>query len=65
MGLRTDWVEEERDGQRLRVWAAPGQSQVQVVRDGTVVTMSTDLDLDSLRAVALSLVPAPTEPPSV
>jgi hypothetical protein len=65
------WVEEEHDGQLLWVLDSAGGSsgrsaiQVKLVRQGTEVRITSDLGLDLIRAVALSLVPAPTEPPTL
>lgn len=43
----------------------PDNRVITVVLDGTSVTLASDLDRETLEAVAQSLVPAPTEPPSV
>ena len=61
----------ERDGQVLHVWdpwdphGAKGglPRQVWLDRDGTRVQIQSDLRLDTLIEVALSLAPASTEPP--
>lgn len=70
LGDPLPWTAEEHDGQRFWVWApSPGSGRAdalaKVVRDGTEVRIMSDLGIDLVRAVALSLVPAPTEPPGL
>jgi len=61
------WLEGERveqGGQELRVHDIGGQIQIFLEREGTrVVVIGHGVPRDTLIEVALSLVPAPTEPP--
>lgn len=64
------WEEVERDGQRLLVWEPEGRLpvpvQVRLEREGTRIELSSaELERDRLLELAVSLVRAPTEPPSL
>jgi hypothetical protein len=60
-----------RDGdEQLWVWTSPGSPgrrswQLKAVRQGTAVHITSDLELSIVRAIAASLAPAPTEPPTL
>jgi outer membrane lipoprotein-sorting protein len=57
------WEQLERDRQVMRFREEYGQRLLDFERDGTHVMVTSDLDRETLVAIALSLEPAPTEPP--
>jgi hypothetical protein len=57
------WETRRRDGTTFRVHDQYGQRHVVCERHGTHVMVTSDLDLETLIEIALSLEPAPTEPP--
>ena len=63
------WARREAAGDKLLVWdpgdSPGGRRRVRVERDGTRVDVSSDLELETVVALARSLVPARTEPPRV
>jgi outer membrane lipoprotein-sorting protein len=57
------WEELEREGQMLRFCDRFGQRLLALERAGTQVMLQSDLERETLIEIALSLEPAPTEPP--
>jgi outer membrane lipoprotein-sorting protein len=57
------WEQLEHDGQELRVSDQHGQRLLALERAGTYVVVQSDLDRETLIEIALSLEPAPMEPP--
>jgi hypothetical protein len=62
----SQWVEEGDE----RLWVptsprSPGRCLVKAVRQGTAVHITSDLELAVVRAIAASLAPAPTQPPTL
>lgn len=58
-----DWASTSRAGQDLRHRDHGPQRDVELERAGTRVRISSDLELETLIELALSLEPAPSEPP--
>lgn len=57
------WEALEREGQALRFCDQYGQRLLALERYGTHVFVNSDLDRETLIEIALSLQPAPDEPP--
>ena len=60
-----DWASERRDDCELRHRDHGTQREVEIERAGTRARISSDLELETLIELALSLEPAPTEPPGL